>query len=173
MDLGVLDEYATKQAFVEEVKKMTFDTEVRCHGCGQVIVHTFLKTLRIDNPELSMAASPFFAGVALTGNMCGALVGGLMVLGLFFGRKDVDDEMPGLLKEVKPLRKLVKVFIEKNKNLDCRNITGTDLANPVNAAAYFGTGGLERCAGIMSETSGHVAEVIYDHYRLLKAATDQ
>ena len=170
MDLEILDQFASKDAFVEEVKKTTFDTEVRCHGCGQVIVHTFLQLLKIDNPELAMAASPFFAGIALTGNTCGSLVGGLMVLGLFFGRKDVNEELPGLIKGVKPMRNLIKVFTEDNKSLNCKDITGTDLANRMNAAAYFETGGLERCAGIMSQTAGYVAEMIYDHYHTLKAA---
>ena len=168
MDLSRLDRYAGKEAFVEEVKAKTFETEMKCHGCAQVIVHTFLDVLGLDNRAVSLAASPFFAGIALTGNTCGALIGSLMVLGLVFGREDVYEGQPGLIREVKPLRKLVKTFQQNNENFNCAQITGTDLANPEKAEAYFGSGGLERCADIMAQAAGYTAELIYDHYQAEK-----
>jgi len=169
MDLSILDQYENKEAFAEEVKKTTFDTEMKCHGCGQVLVHSFLKTLKIDNPELIMASSPFFGGMALTGNTCGALLGGLMVLGLLYGRKDVSEEVPGLIKGVKPLRKFIQFFGEQNKNMNCRDITGTDLADPQKAEAYFAAGGLARCAGILAQVAGYVADLIYENRQAQKA----
>lgn len=170
MDLSILDGYANKEAFIEEVKKLTFDTEMRCHGCGQCLVHAFLQTLKIDNPELSTAASPFFAGMALTGNTCGPLLGGLMVLGLFFDRKDVKEEAAGLIKGVKVLRKFVQEFTKQNKSMNCKDITGTDLADPQKAEAYFAAGGLERCARITAQAAGYVADLIYEHHQAQKAA---
>ena len=170
MDLSRIDQYASKEAFVEDIKNKTFETELKCHGCAQVIVHTFLDVLGVDNPEVSLAASPFFGGIALTGNTCGALIGSLIMLGLVFGREDVYEGMPGLIKGVKPMRKLVKTFRQKNEYLNCTEITGTDLADPEKAEAYFGSGGLERCAGIMADTAGYAAELIYDHYQAEKEA---
>ena len=112
MDLSKLDKYDEKAQFVADLKKRTFDTEMKCHGCAQVIVQTFLDVFEEDNTPVSMASSPFAAGLALTGNNCGAVIGGLMVLGLVFGRKDVNEGMAGILAGIRPMRKLVKYFQE-------------------------------------------------------------
>jgi len=166
VDLEALAKYKDKEAWIEEVKSKTFETEMRCHGCAQVIVHTFLEALGVDNLLVSMAASPFAAGVALTGNLCGALIGGQMVLGLFFGRRDIETGMPGILEGIKPMRKLVKHFSATQEGkLNCRDITGADLADPHEAEDYFAHGGLRRCATLMSEVAAFVAELLYEEYQ--------
>lgn len=162
MDLNKLNRYDGKSEFVEDVRKKTFDTEMKCHGCGQVIVQTFLDIFEENNTSVSMASSPFAAGLALTGNNCGALIGGLMTLGLVFGRKDVNEGMEGILAGIRPMRKLVKYFETTYLNLNCRDITNADLANPKEATAYFEGGGLEKCAGMMADVAGFVGEIIYE-----------
>jgi C_GCAxxG_C_C family probable redox protein len=162
MDLTKLNEYKEKQAFREDIMKRTFDTEMKCHGCAQVIVQSFLDVFEEDNVAVSMASSPFAAGLALTGNNCGALVGGLMVLGLVFGRKDVTEGMEGILAGIRPMRKLVRYFGEKYKDINCRDITQTDLADPQKAQEYFDGGGLERCANMMADVAGFVSDILYE-----------
>lgn len=162
MDLNKLDKYDEKAQFVADLKKRTFDTEMKCHGCAQVIVQTFLDVFEEDNTPVSMASSPFAAGLALTGNNCGAVIGGLMVLGLVFGRKDVNEGMAGILAGIRPMRKLVKYFQETYQSPNCRDITGTDLADPEKATAYFESGGLEKCATMMADAAGFVGEIIYE-----------
>jgi len=162
MDLSKLDQYKSKEAFVADLKQRTFDTEMKCHGCAQVIVHTFLDVFGEDNLAVSMASSPFAAGLALTGNNCGALIGGLMVLGLVYGRKDVNEGMPGILAGIRPMRKLVKYFHETYRSPNCRDITGTDLADPEKATAYFDAGGLKKCATMMADVARFVGDFIWD-----------
>ena len=162
MDLTKLDRYESKDQFVADLKKRTFDTEMKCHGCAQVIVQTFLDVFEEDNTPVSMASSPFAAGLALTGNNCGALIGGLMALGLVYGRKDLKEGMPGILAGIRPMRKLVRYFEETYKNPNCRDITGTDLADPEKSTAYFEAGGLERCATMMADVAGFVGDIIWE-----------
>jgi C_GCAxxG_C_C family probable redox protein len=157
-----LEQFPEKELFVEAIRKRTYETEIKCHGCAQVIVQTFLDTLGQENTALSMSASPFAAGMALTGNNCGALIGGLMVLGLFYGREDINQGMAGILKGIRPMRKFVKYFEGKEKHVNCRDITGTDLADPAKATAYFEQGGLEKCATMMAEAAAYVAGMVYD-----------
>lgn len=162
MNLEKLSKYADKDEFVEDVKKRAFEMEMNSHGCSQVIVQTFLDVFEEENLPLFMAASPFAAGMSLTGNNCGALIGGLMILGTVFGRKDVADGMPGILAGIRPMRKLVKYFYSKYNTIDCCDITQTDLADPVKSEEYFDGGGLEKCAGIMADVSGFVADLLYE-----------
>ena len=162
MNLEKLNKYKGKAEFVEDVKKRAFEMEMNSHGCSQVVVQTFLDVFEEENLPLFMAASPFAAGMSLTGNNCGALIGGLMILGTVFGRKDVKEEMPGILKGIRPMRKLVRYFNGKYNTVDCRDITQTDLADPVKSEEFFDGGGLEKCSGIIADVSGFVADLLYE-----------
>jgi C_GCAxxG_C_C family probable redox protein len=161
--------FKNKDDFIGTIRKRTFDYEIKHHGCAQVIVQTFLETLGIENLLLSMASSHFAGGLALTGNNCGALIGGMMVFGLAFGRKDITEGMPAILKGIKPSRQLIRYFKGKYSNVNCRDLTGTDLAAPELAQVYFDSGGLERCASIMADVAGFVGDVIYEEYLRVKA----
>ena len=143
MDLNKLDKYDEKSEFVEELRKRTFETEMKCHGCAQVIVQTFLDVFEENNTPVS-------------------LIGGLMALGLVFGRKDVNEGMEGILTGIRPMRKLVKYFEETYLSPNCREITGTDLANPEKATAYFEAGGLEKCANMMADVAAFVGDIVYE-----------
>lgn len=164
MDLSSIDKYTTRDMFIEDLKNRTFSTEVQYHGCAQVVVQTFLDVFEMENVQLSMASSHFAAGIALTGNNCGALIGGIMVLGLVFGRDDITNGMQAIVEGIRPTRKLVKYFEQKYSKLNCREITGTDLADPTKAEAYFKAGGLEKCARMMADVSGVVGEALYDEH---------
>ena len=162
MDLKKLNKYNGKDEFVEDVKKRAFEMEMNSHGCAQVVVQTFLDVFEEENLPLFMAASPFAAGMSLTGNNCGALIGGLMILGTVFGRKDVAEGMPGILEGIRPMRKLVRYFSDKHNAVDCLDITQTDLADPVKSGEFFDGGGLEKCSGIIADVSGFVADLLYE-----------
>jgi hypothetical protein len=85
-----------------------------------------------------------------------------MVLGTVFGRKDLKEGMPGLLKGIKPMRQLVKRFADKHGSINCRDLTGVMLADSMQAQGYFSAGGLERCAGMMADVAAWVGEILYE-----------
>jgi len=162
VDLEKLNKYKGKDEFVEDAQKRAFEMEMQSHGCAQVVVQTFLDIFEEENLPLFMAASPFAAGMSLTGNNCGALIGGLMILGTVFGRRAVAEGMPGILEGIRPSRKLVRYFTGTWNFVDCRDITQTDLADPVKSEEFFGGGGLEKCSGIIAEVTGFVAGLLYE-----------
>jgi C_GCAxxG_C_C family probable redox protein len=162
MDLGKLGNYKGKAEFVEDARKRAYDYDFRCHGCSQAVVRTFLDVFEEENALLFKAASPFAAGMSMTGNNCGALIGGLMILGVVFGRRNMADGMEGIIDGIRPARRLVKHFQRRFGTLNCFEITHTDLADPVKADAYFAGGGLDRCAGVTGEVAAFVADLLYD-----------
>jgi C_GCAxxG_C_C family probable redox protein len=162
VDPGKLDKYKSKAEFVEDARKRAYDYDFNCHGCSQAVVRTFLEVFEEENALLFMAASPFAAGMSMTGNNCGALIGGLMILGVVFGRRNMADGMEGIIDGIRPARKLVKHFQGRFGTVNCRDLTQTDLADPVKADAYFAGGGLDRCAGITGEVAAFVADLLYD-----------
>ena len=56
----------------------------------------------------------------------------------------------------------MKHFQGRFGTLNCRDLTQTDLADPVKADAYFAGGGLETCAGFTGEVAAFVAGLLYD-----------
>jgi len=162
VDLSKLDRYGSKAEFIEAVRKRAYDYDFNCHGCSQAVVQSFLDVFEEDNPPLFMAASPFAAGMSMTGNNCGALIGGLMVLGVVFGRRKMEDCLAGIIDGIRPARRLVKHFQGRFSTVNCRELTQTDLADPVKADAYFAGGGIEKCAGITGEVAALVADLLYD-----------
>jgi C_GCAxxG_C_C family probable redox protein len=162
VDLGKLDKYNSKAEFVEDTRKRAYDYDFKCHGCSQAVVQTFLDAFGEENTLLFTAASPFAAGMSMTGNNCGALIGGLMILGVVFGRRSMADGMEGIIDGIRPARRLVKHFQRRFGTLNCFEITQTDLADPVKADAYFAGGGLDKCAGVTGEVAAYVADLLYD-----------
>jgi len=168
MDYAKLDRYANREAFLEDLQERIYAAEMQHHGCSQVIVQTFLDVFEEENQLVSMASSPFAAGMAFTGNTCGALIGGIMVLGMAFGRRSLEQGMDGILTGARPVRKLVRHFSEQPGRLNCRDITGTDLADPAKAQAYFDGGGLEKCAAMMVDVGCFAGNLLYDEKERLE-----
>lgn len=170
MNLEKLKRYRNRQECVEDVKNRAYGLEVSSHGCCQVVIQAFLDVLGEKNDALFKAASPFAAGMSLTGNNCGALIGGLMILGTVYGRGNLDEGKRGIIKGIGPSRKMVRYFSDGYSSLDCRDITGTDLADREKSEAFFSSGGLEKCAGIVADVSGFVAGMLYDEYEINQVA---
>jgi C_GCAxxG_C_C family probable redox protein len=162
VDLSILERYEDRAQFVEAVRQKAYDYDFNCHGCSQAVVQCFFDIFEEDNAPLFMAASPFAAGMSMTGNNCGALIGGLMILGVVFGRRSMDEGMKGIIDGIRPARRLVKHFQSRFGTLNCRDLTQTDLADPVKADAYFAGGGLKTCAGVTGEVAAFVAGLLYD-----------
>jgi C_GCAxxG_C_C family probable redox protein len=169
VDLTKLSRYENKAEFVEEARKRAHDYDFKYHGCTQAVVQAFLDIFEEENPDLFMAASPFAAGMSMTGNNCGALIGGLMVLGVVFGRSNMNEGMKGIIAGIRPSRKLVKQFKGCFETFNCCDLTQTDLADPEKAKAYFSTGGLEKCAGIVGQSAAYAADILYCEYLNRKA----
>ncbi len=162
VDLVKLTKYKDKAEFVEDARRRAYDYDFKCHGCSQAVVRTFLDVFEEENTWLFMSASPFAAGMSMTGNNCGALIGGLMILGVVFGRRNMAEGMEGIIEGIRPARRLVKHFQRRFDTLNCIEITRTDLADPIKADAYFASGGLDKCAGVTGEVAAFVADLLYD-----------
>ena len=60
-------------------------------GCSQSVLLALQDAFQIGNLESFKAATVLSGGVARRGETCGALLGGLMALGLVAGREDITD----------------------------------------------------------------------------------
>ncbi len=72
------------------------DTALECFDkgfvCSQAVLSAFADQYGLDRDKALKLATAFGGGVACTAQMCGAVSGALMVIGLVHGRTDVEDK---------------------------------------------------------------------------------
>ncbi|MDR1297998.1 MAG: C-GCAxxG-C-C family protein [Deltaproteobacteria bacterium] len=79
------------------------------YSCAQIVLVLGLRVMGRENPDLVRAMAPMAMGASF-GSVCGALTGGLCLLGLHLG-KGLDFETPALGGKIPPAA-LVKWFLE-------------------------------------------------------------
>jgi C_GCAxxG_C_C family probable redox protein len=89
--------------------------------------------LGIENELIPRIATPFAGGMARTGEVCGAVVGALMCIGIKHGRDEVgqpEDKAHELSGE------FLRRFRDEMGSLNCRELTGIDLSTPEGLAQF-------------------------------------
>jgi C_GCAxxG_C_C family probable redox protein len=124
--------------------------------CSEAIVKTIKDAYGVDVPDAVVAmASGFPVGIGGAGCTCGALSGGVMALGLFFGRECPRD--PKVNKAMQLSNELHKEFIGMYGSTCCRKLTkGMELGSEVHMKQCIEITGkvAEMCATIIDRETG-------------------
>ena len=96
-------------------------------SCSQSVFYSFCDELQFDkNTALKMACG-FGAGMGRKGEVCGAVSGGILVIGIKYGRGENDDQTAKELTYAKT-RELMDRFAGKHGTCICRQLlNGCDL----------------------------------------------
>jgi C_GCAxxG_C_C family probable redox protein len=119
--------------------------------CSEAIVKTIKDQFEvpIDDKIISMA-SGFPVGMGGSGCTCGAIAGGIMALGLFFGRTEPKDEKVNKIMEL--AKELHDNFQNRHRSLCCRVLTrGMELGSPVH---------MKQCVSFTGEVAEETAKII-------------
>lgn len=97
--------------------------------CSEAIVKTIKDEFELPiSDEIVAAASGFPIGIGGSGCTCGAVSGGVMALGLVFGRQAPRD--PKVRKTMELTKELHEKFRNNHKSLCCRILTkGLDMGS--------------------------------------------
>jgi C_GCAxxG_C_C family probable redox protein len=109
----------SKSKLFEETSKMI---EERRGNCAQIIFTTYgpyIGLQKIDRDLCMNIAAAFGGGINLTGNVCGAITGALMVLGLEYGKNT--QEVTGISNQ------LMEEFTAIHGSIICHELIGPDL----------------------------------------------
>jgi len=91
------------------------------YNCAQSVFHSFCDDLHFDqNTALKMACG-FGAGMGRKEEVCGAVTGGIMVIGAKYGRGERDDRAATELT-YKKTRELMDRFEQKHGTFLCRKL---------------------------------------------------
>ncbi|MGE5398316.1 MAG: C-GCAxxG-C-C family protein [Chitinophagales bacterium] len=119
--------------------------------CSEAIVKTIRDEFELKLPdEIIAMASGFPVGMGGSGCTCGAVSGGVMALGLFFGRTKAKDEKVD--KAMALSKELHDLFKSKHKALCCRKLTRKmTLGSPEH---------MEQCIAFTGEVAEETARII-------------
>ena len=148
-------------------------------GCGQCSLRALQEELKLPGgPAVLKAAGFTNLGIALTGNICGALLGGIMAMGLACGREDfsdtiypqpeVVDETYGLPRSLMLIRSFYQRFIQEFGSWACRDlqvrIFGRSFETVVleEEEAFHKAGGHQACVGLVGKAARLAAETILE-----------
>ena len=97
-------------------------------NCSQAVFTAFATETGLDE-ELALKIATQFGGGARKGEMCGAVSGALMVLGLKYGHCHAENaEEKGRAYQI--AEDFMNRFIEKKGTVVCRELLGYDVSKP-------------------------------------------
>lgn len=101
-------------------------------NCSQAVLTAFAADFGVDE-ELALKLGTQFGGGARNGEMCGAVSGALMVLGLKYGHYQADN-IEQKSKAYSIASEYTRRFKDKNGSIVCRDLLGYDLTKPEDMA---------------------------------------
>ncbi len=119
--------------------------------CSEAVVASIRENFGLDIPEdIVKVASGFPVGIGGAKCVCGAVSGGIIALGMVFGRSKAGDEKVGLCMKLSA--ELHDFFKGKNKVLCCRVLTAKHtLGSPEH---------MQQCTRFTGEIAQKTAEII-------------
>jgi C_GCAxxG_C_C family probable redox protein len=148
---------------LKRVEESAYNYEKAYHGCSQCVLQAIQDNLKVGDEATFRSASALAGGVALMGDSCGALVAGMMTLGMVFGRQKIED-FPQLASSFVPARTLYVRFREEFGSCLCRDVMTTQLGRFYDLATEYRqfqeAGGYERCSRVVAKTARMAADLI-------------
>ncbi|WP_066633476.1 DVU_1555 family C-GCAxxG-C-C protein [Desulfolucanica intricata] len=118
--------------------------------CGQILIILDLEAQGQSNPALVRAMSGLAGGLGFSGKTCGALIGGVCLLGLYAGRGTAEEQEKdsfGLM-----VNELVDWFgAQVEGGTDCAQILGEDLEKKAVTA---------KCGNLVAATYNKVRDIL-------------
>ena len=140
-----------KKIYIEKIKK---EAELLYQNgdfyCSEAIIATIRKHFDPDMPKQMIAVGSGFPIGMNTLCACGAVTGGIIVLGYFFGRTEPKDIKVNKAMEL--AKELSESFKKENKVLCCKILTnGMELGSPTH---------LKQCISFTGKVAAKTAEII-------------
>ena len=127
--------------------------------CSEAVVKTVVEELGIDAPaEAVKMASGFPVGMGGMGCTCGALTGGILTIGLVYGRTEGKD--PSVDRAMALSAKLYQIFCQRHKVSCCKVLTkGMEKGSKEH---------MEQCIAFTGEMAYETAKIILEEERGVK-----
>jgi C_GCAxxG_C_C family probable redox protein len=162
-----------RERIMREIQDLAYKYEQDYGGCSQAVVGAFKETLGGISDDTFKASTGLAGGVGLTGNTCGALLGGIIVLSTYLGReyKDFPDPEGKRFDSFKLAKKLVELFEAEYGSAKCEHIMTKIMGRFYDIwterDAFLAAGGHDdKCPSVCANAAKWTAEILFEE-RLL------
>ena len=97
--------------------------------CSSAVFSTFSEEIGLDPDTAKKVACGFGAGISKTGNICGAVSGAILVIGLKYGKKNKGDDA-STEKTRGLVREFIREFTVRHGSVNCTELLGYNLSDP-------------------------------------------
>jgi C_GCAxxG_C_C family probable redox protein len=163
---------------LDRVQQKATSYQFEFRGCGQTAFYALQEEFNLsDNTDAFKAANFLGYGIVREMDICGALMGAIMAIGLAAGRENFDgslypdskdiDPANGLSKSANMIRNFYQKFVDKYGGTTCRAVQENsfdkvyELADVKQSAVFSEVHG-EDCAEVAGQVARWASEVILD-----------
>lgn len=113
------------------IEKITIDYFNSGFNCAESVLLSLVKSMNMKCSCIPKIATGFGAGFGRHGEVCGAITGAVMALGLKYGRSSLERRDREKKEEMyKIVDVFIKSFEKKFKNIRCIDLTGCNMLTP-------------------------------------------
>lgn len=106
------------------------------YNCAQSVFYAFCEDLQVDPDTALKMSAGFGGGIGRKGEVCGAVTGGIMALGIKYGRGEKEDPTVAEVTYAKT-RELMNQFASQHGSCLCRELlNGCDLSTEEGQKAF-------------------------------------
>ena len=98
-------------------------------NCAQAVFTAFAPELGLERELALRVAGGFGGGIGRMGDVCGAVTGAVLVLGLKYGKYQPEDNA-ARDKTYALVQEFARQFRERHTHLACRDLLGCDISQP-------------------------------------------
>ncbi len=98
-------------------------------SCSQALLSTYGEEFGLNRETALKVAGAFGGGISQMGEICGAVTGAFMIIGLKYGKIKAEDEQ-AREKTYELVREFVSKFKTHNSSIMCRELLGYNLSIP-------------------------------------------
>lgn len=163
-----MPEKTSREELLNKIEDTAHDYEKEFHGCSRCVFKALQDYLDIGDGTNLKASTPLAAGVAMRGETCGALIAGLLAVGIVTSSEDLNDVNAltnSLAAGFRLARKVEKQFGTTNCTRIQTERLGRfySLADPEQYKAFIEAGGYVECPKVVGKIARMTAESILDY----------
>ncbi len=104
--------------------------------CSEAVLQALAEALNVSSELIPRIATGFAAGIGRSGEVCGAVSGAILGLGLKYGRNNLEEAPPGR----RPhwfATELIQAIKERHGTVTCAGVLDLDLKDPGDLETYY------------------------------------
>jgi C_GCAxxG_C_C family probable redox protein len=146
----------------EQMEERTRDSMLKGFHCSQAVMAAGLEKYGFEDESLLRAMAPMGGGVAASGGPCGALTGGIAMLGRLFGKPtpEARDDKRMWTATAEFYRRFEAEIAGPHGSVNCRDIAKVDWKNKEQVKDFYAGAGARECAFSTGKAARILGEVI-------------